>query len=306
MRFFALLSLLSCLGLSSLSALTPQELAKRQCRSVHLRHQPVPENSQAIYIESVPLKVSPGTYFSAANFDGGYIGFQELANKEHILIFSIWDPVAHGENPDDVPEADRVKAIKIGKKVDKAERFGNEGTGGKSFYKYPWKLKEKMKFLVIWKPIDDKFKQISGYFYDNHAKKWELIACWKTHRAAKEFSQAVSFVEDFKRDGESATKEREAAFGPVFVYTSEKKWVQTAKAGFTADPTDSPAVACDWSPEWKAYVLKTGGKTKTGDFKLWATQDMPKDSASKAPDETVTALVTAPLLKEEVSPALAK
>lgn len=33
------------------------------------------------------------------NFDDGYIGFQEQSNGKKVIIFSIWDPVAHGDNP---------------------------------------------------------------------------------------------------------------------------------------------------------------------------------------------------------------
>lgn len=301
MKLLRIFSLAACLVLPAAADLSPQELAKRQCRSVHLHHKPVAENSTALYMEAVPLKSSPGTYFCAANFDGGYIGFQELANKEHKLIFSIWDPVAHGQNPDEVPESDRVKAIQKGKKAE-VDRFGGEGTGGKSFYSYPWKMNEKMKFLVVWKPINDKFKEISGYFFDNNTKKWELISSWKTHRMPKEFSYAVSFVEDFRRDYESATKEREAAYGPVFAYTPDKKWVLANKVGFTGDPTDSNAVACDWDKKLNAYVLKTGGKTKMGEFKIWADKDLPEGSVYKAPGKDVEILVNAPLMKED--PAL--
>ena len=87
-----------------LHAQDPELLAKRQCRSVHINQQGHPSQASALY-NVVKAKTSvPGTYFCAMNFDDGYIGFQEQSNGKKVIIFSIWDPVAHGDNPKDVPD----------------------------------------------------------------------------------------------------------------------------------------------------------------------------------------------------------
>ena len=98
-----------------LHAQDPELLAKRQCRSVHINQQGHPSQASALY-NVVKAKTSvPGTYFCAMNFDDGYIGFQEQSNGKKVIIFSIWDPVAHGDNPNDVPEEERTKLVKLGK-----------------------------------------------------------------------------------------------------------------------------------------------------------------------------------------------
>ena len=130
-----------------LHAQDPELLAKRQCRSVHINQQGHPSQASALY-NVVKAKTSvPGTYFCAMNFDDGYIGFQEQSNGKKVIIFSIWDPVAHGDNPNDVPEEERTKLVKLGKDA-RSGRFGGEGTGGQSFVDYPWAIGENMRFLV--------------------------------------------------------------------------------------------------------------------------------------------------------------
>ena len=71
-----------------------------------------------------------------------YTSFYQLG-----AFFSIWDPVAHGDNPNDVPEEERTKLVKLGKDA-RSGRFGGEGTGGHSFVDYPWAIGENMRFLV--------------------------------------------------------------------------------------------------------------------------------------------------------------
>ena len=59
----------------------PENMARRQCASVHLGYLPVIPNHTAAYQELVVEKSAPGTYFAANNFSCGYIGVQELIEK---------------------------------------------------------------------------------------------------------------------------------------------------------------------------------------------------------------------------------
>lgn len=281
----------SSLTMSAHAEISGEELAKRQCRSVHMRHQEIPANSQAIYAEAVALKSSPGTYFCASNFNGGYIGFQEKADGNKWVIFSIWDPVARGDNPNAVPEEERTALIDKGSEV-RTGRFGGEGTGGQSFRDYDWSIGEKMKFMVIRKDLNEKLKEISGYFFNNKTKKWELISKWKTHRIKDELSYSVSFVEDFRRNYESAKVARAAAYGPVFAYTSENKWVETREGKFSADGTPSPSIRAEIDKKLKAFVIQTGGDTKENpDFKLWEAKKLPEEVKSKEPGKDALSLI---------------
>lgn len=262
---------------------SPEELVKRQCRSVHLNHSNIPEKSLALYMVAHALKSAPGTYFSAGNFNDGYIGFQDQGEGKKVIIFSIWDPIAKGDNPQDVPENERVQLVKLGE-TSRSQRFGGEGTGGQSFVDYPWEIGEKMQFLVVRKPLDNKFKEISGYYYNNNTKKWELISRWKTHSSPKELSFVTSFVEDFRRNYVSAGQVRAASYGPVFAYGPEKKWVRATGGKFTADVTPSTNVRAEYNPQYKAITIQTGGDTKPNENKLWSTLTLPEEIISNKDD----------------------
>lgn len=297
--------LLAALGLfaSICTAIEPDELAKRQCRSVHMNFGPMPEQCQAIYMEATVEKVSPGTYFCAMNFDDGYIGFQELADGKHIVIFSIWDPVAHGDIAEDVPLEDRVELMQTGTGVT-PDRFSHEGTGGKSMGPLDWKTGQKIKFLVTVRPsLREGYKVISGYV--NLNGKWDLISSWRTHRSAKELSRATSFVEDFRRNYESAKHARSAVFGPCFVMTREGEWKWMNHGRFTADPTPSDHVLAEAIPAQHAFRIATGGDTAMGSFKLWDTQNLPENAAPTPPGDDVKAVIDNPV-KEKPVPAAAK
>ena len=75
----------------------PENMAKRQCTSVHLHYGPTIPKHTAAYQETVIEKSAPGTYFACNNFSCGYIGVQELGHKDEngnpvrVAIFSIWD-----------------------------------------------------------------------------------------------------------------------------------------------------------------------------------------------------------------------
>ena len=74
-----------------------------------------------------------------------------------------------------------------------------------------------MRFLVCVKKMG-KFKEISGYYFNNKDKSWDLISKWKTHSSEKELSFSVGFVEDIKSKYQSAKKSRGAIFGTSFDY----------------------------------------------------------------------------------------
>lgn len=246
-----------------------------------------PAQASALYNEVKAKTSVPGTYFCAMNFDDGYIGFQEQSNGKKVIIFSIWDPVAHGDNPNSVPEEERTKLVKLGENA-RSGRFGGEGTGGQSFVDYPWTVGENMRFLVCVKKMG-KFKEISGYYFNNKDKSWDLISKWKTHSSEKELSFSVGFVEDFMRNFESAKKARGAFFGPSFAY-KDGKWHPNTSVTFTGDPTPSTNVMADIQPNG-SVLLQTGGETKMTDFKLFQNRPLPQDANPVQPDEVVTRLV---------------
>ena len=162
----------------------PENMAQRQCTSVHLVYGPALPSHSAAYTEMVVRKSAPGTYFACNNFSSGYIGIQELAGKDEkgqpvrVAIFSIWDAKDTGDNPHAAPEEERARLIARGEKV-RTERFGGEGTGGKSMRLFDWKEGDVIRTLVVEKEDGEDFRQIAGYIYNPKTSAWELLSCWR-------------------------------------------------------------------------------------------------------------------------------
>jgi hypothetical protein len=238
--------------------------APRAARSVHL-HWSAPEGTE-FYNEMTVERSTPGTYFMACGFGHGYFGMQELAGKNNragdngktdkVVIFSIWD-TRQGDNAKAVPEEQRVELLAKGDDV-RTGRFGGEGTGGQSFYTYPWKIGETCRFDVQAKVEGDK-TAYTAYFYRNDTKQWQLMATFRTAAGGKALNGYYSFVEDFRRDGKSATERREARYGNGWVKALDGGWVSLSKARFTGDRTPSDNV--DAGLVGNLFYLVTGGET---------------------------------------------
>lgn len=243
------------------------ELAKRQCRSVHLGYQGGPADAAAAYVEVKVDKSAPGTYYCALGFNKGYIGMQELANGKKVMIFSVWEP-NHGQNQNDVPEEKRTKLIRVGEGV-RTGRFGGEGTGGQSFYDYDWQVGESIKFCIKAQPEGDSNTRYTGWFFDNKRKVWQLMTEFRTITKGERLGGGLySFVEDFRRNYESALIERVAQYHNGWAMDANGTWTMLKNANFTADGTPSETI--DAGPVNSGFFLATGGKTTMKTTQLWA------------------------------------
>ena len=75
-----------------------------------------------------------------------------------------------------------------------------------------------------------------------------------------------SFVEDFRRNKVSTTKERRASFGNGWVRSAKGDWLSLDKARFTADA--NPVVNIDGGAINGRYFLATGGDISNTTTKL--------------------------------------
>jgi hypothetical protein len=269
-------------------ALADASLAGRACRSVHLGY-PAPD-SVAFTIEMTVERSAPGSYFMACGFRMGYFGLQELPDGKKVAIFSVWEP---GREQDErqVPEERRVKALAKGPGV-RVSRFGNEGTGNKSMLDFDWRTGVPYRFLVTVQP-DGNRTAFSGHLYDPATGAWQLMASFSTRADGKRIHGYYSFVEDFLRNGTSATKARSAFYGNGWVRTADGTWHPLASARFTAD--SNPATNIDASAGEGRFRLATGGDTRNtgvilnGSFALPARPrrhpptDLPVHSSNERP-----------------------
>ncbi|MFD2157769.1 DUF3472 domain-containing protein [Rubritalea tangerina] len=278
-------AILSLCIISQAQAISGPELAKRQCRSVHLGYKKSVNDPSYAYIDLKVDKSAPGTYFCALGFHMGYLGMQELPNGKKVVIFSIWEP-NHGQNPKAVPEDRRTKLIRKGEGV-RTGRFGNEGTGGQSFYNYDWKVGESVSFLVKSQRINDAATRYTGYFFNNQSQQWQLMTEFQTLAKGKQLGNGIySFVEDFRRNYESAKISRRAQYLNAYASADGKTWKPMTNARFTADNTPSENV--DAGPVKQGFFLQTGGETTQTTTKLWQgmeTNTVPQTAMKPLPKE---------------------
>lgn len=259
---------LACLAAACAQTHADERLEGIACRSVHLQY-PAPEGT-AFYNELTVERSADGTYFCICGFDQGYYGLQELANGKKVLIFSVWDP-GDQNDANSVKEALRVKLIAKDEQV-RVGRFGNEGTGGQSFLDYDWKLHERYRFLVTAKVEADR-TVYAAYFYPPEAKGWRHLVSFSTLAKGKALGGYYSFIEDFRRNRVSATKERRALYGNGWVRGLDGHWVSLTRAQFTAD--NNPATNIDAGVSGGQFYLATGGTTKNNGAKLRSRFDRP-------------------------------
>lgn len=274
-RLFAFASLIPLLATAAASA--DEKLAGIACRSVHLWY-PAP-TATAFYNEVTVEQSAPGTYFMVCGWSKGYFGVQELASGKKVMLFSVWDPAA-GDDPNRVPPEKRVKMLHNDPDV-RVRRFGNEGTGGQSFFDYDWKPNVTYRFLVTAAPDGPDRTAYAGYFYLPEKKEWKHLVTFSTLTPRNELLRGCySFVEDFRRNRVSTTHVRKAIFGNGWVKTAEGEWLALEKARFTADR--NPATNIDAGTAGPKFFLATGGDTENKHAKLRETITR-KESPGKLP-----------------------
>ncbi len=248
------------------------------CRSVHLGYS-APE-AISFYNEITVRESAAGTYFMVCGWGKGYFGIQELGDGKKVVLFSVWDP-GEQNDPKQVKEDMRVKLLHKDDAV-RVGRFGNEGTGGQSFFDYDWQVGETYRCLVTAK-ADGKRSEYAGYFYVPETKTWKHLVTFSTPTGGELLQGKYSFVEDFQRNRVSTTHTRRAEFGPGWVQTPDQKWQPIAKSIFTGDA--NPVVNIDAGAASGRMFLATGGAIENKTVQLGQPIELDVSQWPAAPDE---------------------
>lgn len=208
---------------------------RRNAASVHLAY-PVAQGTdiEAFCCEVTGIEEPVTTFYMACGWHRGYFGMQINSPTERRIIFSVWDSGNEAVDRKKVNDENRVKLMGKGEGVYSGD-FGNEGTGGHSHLKYPWKTGEKQRFLVTAQPVEKTFTIFSGFWFHPEQKQWMLISSWKAPREGGYLKGLHSFSENF--GGQTGHLLRKAAYGNQWVRTPNQQWIELTTATFSHDPT---------------------------------------------------------------------
>ncbi|MDE5721028.1 MAG: DUF5077 domain-containing protein, partial [Paramuribaculum sp.] len=194
----------------------------RRGPSVHLAYK-LPEGDTEWFYNEVTVPEEGETrhsYYMAAGFGEGYFGMQYNSPTERRILFSVWSPF-DTQNPEDIPDDQKIKLLRRGKDVHIGE-FGNEGSGGQSYLRYPWKAGQTYRFLMRVRPDGNGNTTYTAYFYATDDEEWRLIASFMRPQTDTWYKRAHSFLENF--NPEQGYLSRKVCFGNQWARSTEGKW----------------------------------------------------------------------------------
>jgi hypothetical protein len=233
----------------------------RRGPSVHLNFQ-MPENAGDVAYFYNEITVPDGndilgSYFMANGFGQGYFGIQVNSETERRILFSVWSPFKT-DNPGEIPEDQKIKLLKKGEGVYTGE-FGNEGSGGQSYFKYMWKAGTTYRFLLKGKPTGTGETDFTAWFFAPEVGKWKLIASFRRPKTDVYLTRLHSFLENFYTETGNVT--RKGNYSNQWIYNSQKNWIEITKMKFTADATARKESRMDYSggAENQSFFLQNCG-----------------------------------------------
>ncbi|HEY0298018.1 MAG TPA: DUF3472 domain-containing protein [Arachidicoccus sp.] len=240
----------------------------RRGPSVHWNFIPPPNTTNPIeyfYNEIYVPKGNDvaGSYFEADGFSCGYFGMQVNSKTQRRVLFSVWSPY-QTDNPNEIPEKEKIILIKKGKNVHGGE-FGSEGSGGQSYLLYNWKADTHYAFLLKAQPnINDSTTTFTAYFKEVNSTKWLLIASFRRPKTNIYLKGLYSFLENF--DPSMGNIQRGAYYCNQWICDTSSKWHPIDKAIFTTDATGNAAVRLDYfgNATKQGFYLQNCGFFNTG------------------------------------------
>jgi hypothetical protein len=193
----------------------------------------------------------------ANGFGQGYFGMQVNSTTERRILFSVWSPYKT-DNPGTIPDDYKIRLLKKGDGVYSGE-FGNEGSGGQSYFKFDWKTGTKYKFLLKGEPAGNVATDFTAWFFAPETGKWKLIASFRRPKTDTYLTHLYSFLENFYT--ETGNVERRGIYSNQWIYDTENNWVELTKINFTADATARKESRMDYAGglENGSFFLKNCG-----------------------------------------------
>ncbi|HEX5026137.1 MAG TPA: DUF3472 domain-containing protein [Agriterribacter sp.] len=233
----------------------------RRGPSTHVNYMPPATDSiEWFYNEvTVPAGFDPvGSYYMANGFNNGYFGMQVNSPTERRILFSVWSPY-HTDSPESIPDSMKITLLIKGEDV-KTGEFGNEGSGGQSYFLYNWITGNTYKFLLHAQPDGLDNTTYTAYFFVPEKREWKLIASFKRPKTNTYLTKLYSFLESF--DPETGNIERKVYFNNQWVGYADGNWRELTHMQFTADATAQKSYRIDFAggvENGKGFVLRSCG-----------------------------------------------
>jgi hypothetical protein len=232
----------------------------RRGPSVHLNYDlPKGVDIEYFYNElTIPVGMDPeGSYFMADGFGEGYFGMQVNGPEERRILFSVWSPYKT-DHPGEIPESDKIVLLAKGDGVHTGE-FGNEGSGGQSYFRYPWKAGTTYRFLLKGTPDRKGCTIFTAWFYAPEVEKWQLIASFSRPKTDHYLTRLHSFLENFNDKNGYLT--RKALYTNQWCRDKNGQWFPLSKARFTGDDIAKRGYRLDYAggTEGNGFFLQNGG-----------------------------------------------
>lgn len=232
----------------------------RRGPSCHLGYTIPTSNNVTYYYNEVNIPVGEdkiGSYFMANGFKEGYFGMQVNSSTERRILFSVWSPF-ETDDPNNIPPDHKIILNRAGSGVTIGE-FGNEGSGGQSYYKYNWTAGQTYKFLLKGEPDGTGKTDYTAWFLSPDATSWKLIASLKRPQTNTYLKGFYSFVENF--DPENGYQGRKAEFKNQWIRTAAGNWMPISGAKFSVDNTYNAQQRIDamGGTNGNTFFLQNGG-----------------------------------------------
>lgn len=233
----------------------------RRGPSVHLSYE-TPDNTNLKWFYSeltVPEGKDPaGSFFMANGFGEGYFGIQVNSDSERRVLFSVWSPY-QTDNPDEIPEDQRIQLIKKGDDVQTGE-FGNEGSGGQSFLRYNWLAGYTYRFLNSVEPDGDGNTVYTAYFYSPQLQEWILIAQFLRPKTNTWYTRPHAFLESFLP--QNGFIRRKGFYHNQWAADTDGNWHELPTATFTGDDIAQTGYRLDFDggiEDQRMFFMENGG-----------------------------------------------
>ena len=157
---------------------------------------------------------NPSVFYMCCGFNGGYCGIQDNEGQTKTVLFSVWD-ASDAEHDDGHTLDDRVQITYEGSHV-KCKRFGGEGTGAQCIdHVTRWEVGETVRLMVMHHEEADGHACYGAWVSSAATSdQWVHQASYRVQKG-QPFGGFYSFVEDFRRDGESTLQLRSASLHHV-------------------------------------------------------------------------------------------